>query len=90
MVALVSTFSRNLHTDSIVAQLVYGLTSSVYWPFSPHVMASICHCFFGDICSENSEMESQAVLICISLMTKNIEHISHILIGLLFFLELVL
>lgn len=80
MVAFFSTFWENLRTGSPVARLVYSLTSSVYGPF-PHLIPGTCHCFSGDSGSERGEMGSQTVLICISLMTENIEHISHILIG---------
>lgn len=80
MVALFSTFQKNLRTGSPVTQLVYSLTSSVYGPF-PLLIPSTCHCFSGDSHSERGEMGSQTVLICISLMTKDIEHIFHIFIG---------
>lgn len=78
MVALFSTFWKNLRTGSTVARLVY--TSSVYGP-SPHIITSTCHCFSGDSRSERAEMGSQTVSICISLMSKDFEHIFHIFIG---------
>lgn len=59
----------------------FTVSPAVSMALSPHIITSTCHCFSGDSRSERGEMDSQTVLICISLMSKDFEHIFHIFIG---------